>query len=407
MFHPAFAQILGSKSNEIIHALNENKRRELLELARRLDGITAQVVIEELLEKTSLQRRQSSLGTDMIKALIANGAHYGAVLSNNQTSMQTLRWLNEADDFNPRQHRNGLNGLHAAACRPDADQRDRFRFFVEHAGFDISMANQTEPEFGNTPLHTLLANERGDFAVWYLDLLKDKDIDLSIQDHQGKTPLFLAAMTMSLPAVEKILALRADGHEFDLDAKDVEGRTALHMACLFGQTEMVKALLDAGADPRVEDSEGNSASDYIDMGADKLLRTANSISIKMFRDKNAHCNHFVTIDWQSPILLTDKGIETKELLWAESSRAEIEKYVGRWGQENYRRVSALMAGAAGQEGTEILRRYTLTPSNRKLLGEHLAALSGVTLMKHCLDGKPASKALVDEKLAEYETTPTL
>ncbi len=45
--------------------------------------------------------------------------------------------------------------------------------------------------------------------------------------------------------------------EFDLDAK-LHGRTLLHHAAWIGDVDLVRALLDAGADPEVLDDDHGS-----------------------------------------------------------------------------------------------------------------------------------------------------
>lgn len=47
----------------------------------------------------------------------------------------------------------------------------------------------------------------------------------------------------------------------DPNAKASDGRTALHRAAFNGHGECVKLLLEAGADPRVKDRQGETAFD--------------------------------------------------------------------------------------------------------------------------------------------------
>ncbi len=80
----------------------------------------------------------------------------------------------------------------------------------------------------------------------------------NIHDEAGRTPLHLAAAIGHLECVKSLLS--AKGVDVNLADKS-NGKTALHKAAYRGRTLIAKALLDAGADPRLKDNDGKSALD--------------------------------------------------------------------------------------------------------------------------------------------------
>ena len=76
--------------------------------------------------------------------------------------------------------------------------------------------------------------------------LRKEHASVNIHNEMGETPLMLAAISGNTTALALLLARGAQ-----LDAKDVHGWTALMKAVALGDTEMVKFLLEAGADAKV------------------------------------------------------------------------------------------------------------------------------------------------------------
>ena len=60
--------------------------------------------------------------------------------------------------------------------------------------------------------------------------------------------------SLALPILKRLIAARCD-----VNARNSAGQTALMMAALFGRTEAVHVLLDNGANPELQDREGNTA----------------------------------------------------------------------------------------------------------------------------------------------------
>ena len=118
-------------------------------------------------------------------------------------------------------------------------------------------------------------------------LLKNKNIDVDLSNKYGETPLMIASINGDLPLV-KVLVLEnkarvdhiawtplhyacAKGHlevaEFLVangslvDSTSLNGTTPLMMAVQSGNEELIKLLLDKGADLRLRNSNGLSAID--------------------------------------------------------------------------------------------------------------------------------------------------
>ncbi|XP_068697924.1 transient receptor potential cation channel subfamily A member 1 homolog [Montipora foliosa] len=81
--------------------------------------------------------------------------------------------------------------------------------------------------------------------------LVEQGSDVNVRDNYGMTPLHHAASKGNLTAVIELLQCK----EIKVDELDASGSTPLHCAATEGVAEVVKALLDAGADVRAKDSE--------------------------------------------------------------------------------------------------------------------------------------------------------
>lgn len=75
--------------------------------------------------------------------------------------------------------------------------------------------------------------------------------DINAKSDDGSTPLFLASWKVYTEIVKALIVAGAD-----LNVKDEEGRTPLYIASWKGRTETVKLLIDAGADLNVKANGG-------------------------------------------------------------------------------------------------------------------------------------------------------
>ncbi|WP_257264488.1 ankyrin repeat domain-containing protein, partial [Endozoicomonas sp. ONNA2] len=125
---------------------------------------------------------------------------------------------------------------------------------TELLGEDETLANRTyhsvltgHPEY---PLSVTIKHDHTDCAR----MLIDRGADVAA-DHQGETPLHLAAKQGNTEIVKTLLA--AEG--INVNEKDDDSQTALHYAACMGHAEIIEALLaDNGIAINGEDNYGRT-----------------------------------------------------------------------------------------------------------------------------------------------------
>ena len=184
--------------------------------------------------------------------------------------------------------------LHLLASKPaDAEKmRQVFKLMRTQLTPDaIAELAETTGSQGNTPLH--IASKLGNM-VFFQELYKDKSIILrhNMRNALGETPLYIAAERGNLPLVELLYKkkedlcaeanngmtplmaslhyreswdvtrylLQQDAIKQCIQFQDEEGNTVLHLAAFMSIPEdLVKALLNQGADISVENKAGETA----------------------------------------------------------------------------------------------------------------------------------------------------
>ncbi|KAI3322074.1 ankyrin repeat-containing domain protein [Xylariaceae sp. AK1471] len=111
--------------------------------------------------------------------------------------------------------------------------------YLVQIGLDINATNQT----GRTPLHTATRES----TMFHVEILLDNGADKTIRDVHGYTPFHYALTNSKLhPHHDLIGRLQVTSEDVNLSAND--GKKPLHIVAASGSLQMVKWLLDTGAD---------------------------------------------------------------------------------------------------------------------------------------------------------------
>ena len=110
-------------------------------------------------------------------------------------------------------------------------------------------------EFGRSPLHYVSAKSPLDLQESETERLIQDGCDPDLQDKNGWTALHFAAQECSLAAARALLAAGAA-----TDVPNSHGNTPLWVAVFNskGDGEIIRLLLDSGADPERENNHGIS-----------------------------------------------------------------------------------------------------------------------------------------------------
>jgi len=117
------------------------------------------------------------------------------------------------------------------------------------AGADVN----AKGSFDQTPLLVAVEQDNGDIVR----ILLDAGADVNAMSSHGNTPLHYAADLGAFYDHADMVKILLDAAA-DVNAADVNGMTPLHEAALNDRADVVTALLAAGADVRVTDSDGSA-----------------------------------------------------------------------------------------------------------------------------------------------------
>lgn len=172
-------------------------------------------------------------------------------------------------------------------------QSDGYKFLKAVRDQDVLKTKELFDEPGSTVINTRdfstgegalhIVVKRRD--VSWINFLAQAGANLEIRDNEGKTPLTLATQLGFIDGVRVLLARNAD-----VNSANTRGESALIFAVQARDANMVKLLVDNGANPDQKDRiTGNSARDYASRDArnDSILRILDSAKPKKSRSNSS------------------------------------------------------------------------------------------------------------------------
>lgn len=167
----------------------------------------------------------------------------------------------------------------AAIKRDDVPALQR----LAQRGFDL---NTIDPA-GQHPLFIALRDQSDKVARYLLD---QPVVKVEYRNAKGESPLMMAALKGKLDLVQRLIERKAEvnkpgwaplhyavthpedvslsitrlllEHHAFIDAQSPNGSTPLMMAAMYGRPEVVKLLLEEGADPLMKNEQGLGAIDF-------------------------------------------------------------------------------------------------------------------------------------------------
>ena len=180
------------------------------------------------------------------------------------------------------------------------------------SGADINAENYK----GETLLHKAVSSRNTELV----EFLLESGADCSIEDDEGKTPFHFV-----LTIEDARLLLKAGAN---INAQDDEDKTLLHQAASSCNVELIKFLLESGADCNIKDDDRGRTALYYAADAEimkALVKAGGDISIV---DQNgvSLLEYFMreNVNWEIVKFLLESGIEVPDYFrWDSSEPIEI------------------------------------------------------------------------------------
>lgn len=139
----------------------------------------------------------------------------------------------------------GFYPLHTAALE---GHDELVRFLVTEEGYDINIRRNTHQQ---TPLHIAVQSK----SATMITLLMDLGADVAAADEDKDTALHIAVMN-NLEACRALLSHISGSGVKAINLPGGDGESPLHQACAWGNVEIVRLLVDKGADCHMRNTEG-------------------------------------------------------------------------------------------------------------------------------------------------------
>lgn len=190
-----------------------------------------------------------------------------------------LQWLLAASVWPAAAWASSFDAFFTAIARDDVDTLQG----LARRGFDLNTVNPA----GEHPLLLAIRAESWRVAGW---LVNEPTVKVESRSAAGETPLMLAAIKGRLALAQALIARGAEvnrpgwaplhyaathpgpvapdltrlllEHHAYIDAESPNGSTPLMMAAHYGNTTVVKLLLEEGADPLLKNQQGLTAIDF-------------------------------------------------------------------------------------------------------------------------------------------------
>jgi ankyrin repeat protein len=122
---------------------------------------------------------------------------------------------------------------------------------------DVLLADRRRPRPSNKAVSLAISQGR----VGLLEVfIKHNSLDWTYKDEHGRNLVHLAACTGNIAVLQLVFNQLSSSQSFQIDSLDNHKSSALHLACRYtsreAHVETIEFLLDAGADPNLEDSDG-------------------------------------------------------------------------------------------------------------------------------------------------------
>lgn len=140
------------------------------------------------------------------------------------------------------------NGWNLLSVASQFNSTDIVRFLIEQKGFDVNEPN-------HPPIVCAIQNQCIDVVKYFLSLPNCELVHLQ----NGWT----AIMTASFYQVKEALQLLIDSKKVDINAQMGDGTTALMLAAKCGNMEIIKILLENGANPEIADNSNMKANQFL------------------------------------------------------------------------------------------------------------------------------------------------